>query len=149
VLAQTSAVKECERGQHGKATARREEPPQQADAIGMGMEKNALWILELAVELQLSLCVEAHCRSAGRRAYEATLGAIKEYVAWTTMEGDVKVFVQNCLHSVATIPGDTVTRPLGTQLHTTKPNEILHFDFLYIELSRDGSIRTHYFSRMT
>jgi hypothetical protein len=25
----------------------------------------------------------------------------------------------------------------GTQLHATKPNEILHFDFLYIGLSRD------------
>jgi transposase InsO family protein len=26
----------------------------------------------------------------------------------------------------------------STQLHATKPNEILHFDFLYIGLSRDG-----------
>jgi hypothetical protein len=47
-------------------------------------------------------------------------------VAWTTMAKDVKVFVQNCLHCVATIPGDKVPRPLGTQLHVTKPNEILH-----------------------
>jgi hypothetical protein len=36
-----------------------------------------------------------------KRAYEAKLGAIKEYVAWTTMAKDVKVFVQNCLHCVA------------------------------------------------
>jgi Integrase core domain/Integrase zinc binding domain len=81
-----------------------------------------------AVELQLRLCVEAH---------EATLSAIKEHVAWTTMAKDVKVFVQNCLHCVATIPGDKVPRPLGTQLHATRPNEILHFDFLFIVLSRD------------
>jgi transposase InsO family protein len=54
------------------------------------------------------------------------------------MAKDVKVFVQNCLHSIATIPGDKVPRSLGTQLHATKPNEILHFDFLYIGLSRDG-----------
>jgi hypothetical protein len=54
------------------------------------------------------------------------------------MAKDVKVFVQNCLHCVATIPGDKVPRPLGRQLHATKPNEILHFDFLYIGLSRDG-----------
>jgi Integrase zinc binding domain len=102
------------------------------------MMNNALWIPERAVELQLRLCVEAHCRSAGHRAYEATLGTIKEYVAWTTMAKDVKVFVQNCLHCVATIPGDKVPRPLGTQLHATKPNEILHFDFLHFGLSRDG-----------
>jgi Integrase zinc binding domain len=67
---------------------------------------NALWIPEHAVELKLRLCVEAHCRSAGLRAYEETLGAIKGYVAWTTMAKDVKVFVQNCLHCIATIPGD-------------------------------------------
>jgi transposase InsO family protein len=47
-------------------------------------------------------------------------------------------FVQNCLCCVATIPANKVPRPLGTQLHATKPNEILHFDFVYIGLSRDG-----------
>jgi Integrase zinc binding domain len=82
--------------------------------------------------------VEAHCRSTEHRAYEATLGTIKDYVAWTTMVKDVEVFVQNCLYCVATIPGDKVPRPLGRQLHATKSKEILHFDFLYIELSRDG-----------
>jgi hypothetical protein len=59
----------------------------------MRMMKNALWIPKRAVELQLRLCVEAHCRSAGHRVYEAKLGAIKEYVAWTTMAKGVKVFV--------------------------------------------------------
>jgi hypothetical protein len=54
------------------------------------------------------------------------------------MAKDVKVFVQNCLHCVATMPGVKVPRLLGTQLHATKPNKILHFDFLYIGLSRDG-----------
>jgi transposase InsO family protein len=102
------------------------------------MMNNALWNTECAVEVQLRLCVEAHSRSTGHREYEETLGAIKEYVAWTTVAKDVKVFVQNCLHCVATIRGDKVPRPLSTQLHATKPNEILHFDFLYIWLSRDG-----------
>jgi hypothetical protein len=101
----------------------------------MRMTKNALWIPERAVDLQLRLCVEAHCHSAGHRAYEATHGAIKEYVAWTAMVKDVKVFLQNCLHCVATIPGNKVPRPMGTQLHATKLNEILNFDFLYIGLS--------------
>jgi hypothetical protein len=137
-LVQQSAVDEHERCQQSNAMARQEVPPQQVNAGGMRMINNALWIPERAVELQLRLCVEAHCRSAGHRAYEATLGAIKEYVACTTMAKDIKVFVQNCLHCVATVPGDKVPRPLCTQLHATKPNEILHFDFLYIGLSRDG-----------
>jgi Integrase core domain/Integrase zinc binding domain len=138
LLVQKSAVDEYERCQQSNAMARQDVPPQQVDAGGMRMMNNALWIPERAVELQLRLCVEAYGRSAGHRAYEATLGAINEYVAWTTMAKDVKVFVQNCLHCVATVPGDKVLRPLGMQLHATKPNEILHFDFLYIGLSRDG-----------
>jgi hypothetical protein len=137
LLLQQSAVNENEHCEQSSATACQEEPPRQVDAGGMRMIINALWIPDRAVELQLRLCVEAHCRSAGHRAYEATLGAIKEYVAWTTMAKDFKVFVQNCLHCVATIPGDKVPRPLGTQLHATKPNEILLFDFLYIGMSRD------------
>jgi hypothetical protein len=80
-LVQQSAVNEYERYQQANATARRELPPQQVDAGGMRMMNNALWIPEPAVELQLRLCVETQCRSAGHRAYEATLGAIKEYVA--------------------------------------------------------------------
>jgi hypothetical protein len=137
-LVQQGVVDEYERCQQGNAIARQEVPPQQINAGGMRMINNALWIPERAVELQLRLCVEAHCRSAGNRAYEESLGAIKEYVAWTTMAKDAKVFLQNCLHCVATIPGDKVPRPLGTQLHATKPNDILHFDFLCIGLSRDG-----------
>jgi hypothetical protein len=54
------------------------------------------------------------------------------------MAKDVKVFLQSCLHCVVTIPGDKVPRQLGTQLRSTKLNEILHFDLLYIGLSRDG-----------
>jgi IS30 family transposase len=57
------------------------------------------------------------------------------------MAKDVKVFVQNCLHCVDTIPEDKVPRTLSTQIHATKPNEILHFDFLYIGLSRDGKFQ--------
>jgi Integrase zinc binding domain len=138
ILALQSAVDEYERCQQDNAMARQEVPPQQVDAGGMRMMNNELWTPERAVELQLSLCVEAHCRSAGHRAYEATLGAIKEYVAWTTMAKDFKVFVKNCLHCVATVHGEKVPRPLGTKLHAIKPNEILHFHFLYIVLSRDG-----------
>jgi hypothetical protein len=53
------------------------------------------------------------------------------------MENDgegVQGFVQNCLCCVATIPGEKVPRPLSTQLHATKPNEIPHFDYLYIQV---------------
>jgi hypothetical protein len=77
LLVQHSAVNEYERCQQSNATACKEVSPQLVGAGGMGMMNNALWIPERAVELQLRLCVEAHCRSARHKAYEATLGAIK------------------------------------------------------------------------
>jgi hypothetical protein len=134
ILAQKSAVNEYERYQQSNKTAHQIVPPQQVDDGCMRMMKNALWIPERAVELQLCLCVDAYCRSAGHRAFEATLGEIKKYVVRTTMAKDFKVFVHNCSHCVSTIPEDKVPRPLGTQLHATNPIEILHFDFLYIGL---------------
>jgi hypothetical protein len=57
------------------------------------------------------------------------------------MAKDVKFFVENCLPGVATIPEDKVPRPLDMQLHAIKPNEILHFDFLYTGSSRNGKYR--------
>jgi hypothetical protein len=81
LLVQQTAVDVNERCQQGSAMARQEVPPRQVDAVGMRMINNALWIPERADELQLRLCVMAHCVSAGHRAYEATLGAIKAYVA--------------------------------------------------------------------
>jgi hypothetical protein len=53
------------------------------------------------------------------------------------MARDVNVFVQNCLHCVAIIPGYKVLRLLRAHLHATKPNEIMHFYFLYMGLSRN------------
>jgi hypothetical protein len=64
LLVQQSAVNKCERCQQSNAMARQEVPPQQVDASSMRMMNNALWIPERAVELQLRLCVEAHCLSA-------------------------------------------------------------------------------------
>jgi hypothetical protein len=54
------------------------------------------------------------------------------------MTKDVKIFVQNCLHCVATIHRDKGPSPLGTQQQAIKPNAILRFDLLYTGLSRDG-----------
>jgi hypothetical protein len=81
LLVRQSAANEYERYQQGKVTAWQEVPPQQVDAGGIRMMNNALWIPERAIELQLRLWVEAHCRSARHRACQATLGTIKEYEA--------------------------------------------------------------------
>jgi hypothetical protein len=54
--------------------------------------------------------------------YNAIFIAIKEYVIWNNMAKDIKVFVKSCLHCVSSASGEKVARPLGTQVHATKPS---------------------------
>jgi transposase InsO family protein len=138
LLVQQSAVDECERCQQSNATARQEVPPQQANDGGTRMMNNALWIPERAVELQLRLCVRARCRPAGHRAYEATLGAIKDYVAWTRW----RRISRNLCKTVFTVS----LLFLETKCHgcwvrsymRSSPTRSCTSTHLYVGLSRDG-----------
>ena len=62
----------------------------------------------------------------------------------------MREFVRQCLHCADTRSGDVVPRPLGETVHGTAPNEVVHFDYLYVGesgpqasqgLSEDGSFR--------
>ena len=48
------------------------------------------------------------------------------------MEEDIKAFVQSCLVCILSSSGEKVRRPLGSQVHASKVNELLHFDYLYV-----------------
>jgi RNase H-like domain found in reverse transcriptase len=147
VLAQQSAVNEYEQYQKSNATDREEVPPQQVDAGGMRMMSNVIWIPERAVELQLRLCVEEQCRSAGHRAYEATLGAINKYTVWITMAQDVKVFVQNSLHCVAILQTKCHARWIRSYMRPS-PTRSCTSTFLILGCQEMESISTCYFSRI-
>jgi hypothetical protein len=47
------------------------------------------------------------------------------------MAKDMKALVNACLHCLPTRGGVRIPRPLGTQIHATKPNEIIHMDWIY------------------
>ena len=62
----------------------------------------------------------------------------------------MREFVRQCLHCADTRSGDVVPRPLGETVHGTAPNEVVHFDYLYVGesgpqasqgLSEDGGFR--------
>ena len=44
----------------------------------------------------------------------------------------MREFVRHCLHCADTRSGDVVPRPLGETVHGTAPNEVVHFDYLYV-----------------
>jgi hypothetical protein len=55
------------------------------------------------------------------------------------MSKNVKVFVGSCFHCIASAPVETTPRPRGEAMHATKPNEIIHFDYLYMGKSVDDA----------
>jgi hypothetical protein len=74
----------------------------------------------------------AHTGLAGHRGYRSTLDQIRSHFSWSTMETYLTSFCENCLHCLSALGGDEKPRPLGEALHASEPNEIIHFDVLYM-----------------
>ena len=81
------------------------------------------------MDLKAQLIVLAHSGTSGHRGVRSTLNRLKQFFIWDNMGEDVSTFVHRCLHclSVRDFKGKSL---LGSQLHATEPNMILHYDFL-------------------
>ena len=90
-----------------------------------------IWIPDKNVDLQLRILVIAHTAGGGHRGIETTLRNVKKYFQWKQMAQDVKTFCRTCLHCTVN-QNEVIPRPLAETLHATKPNQVLHYDFLYI-----------------
>lgn len=95
-------------------------------------DKGKVWIPDDASSLQLRICVVGHFGAAGHRSTETTLAAIKERFIWKDLDQDVIFFVRRCLHCASTIGGPPQPRPLGEALHADRPNEVIHWDYLFM-----------------
>ena len=111
--------------------------------------RHILWIPDSDKQLQVRLMICAHMRDAGHRGVAATLVGVQEFGVWSGMEAQVRALVRQCLHCADTRSGDVVPRPLGEKVHGTAPNEVVHFDYLYVGesgpqasqgLSEDGGL---------
>ena len=51
-------------------------------------------------------------------------------------------FVKQCLHCMDSKADEKIPRPLGEMVHGKRPDEVLHFDYLYVgnsgPLGKDG-----------
>jgi Integrase zinc binding domain/Integrase core domain len=95
-----------------------------------------VWIPAAAHDLQLRICIVAH--TGGHRGIRATTDSIKALFFWPKLVRDVRTFCNTCLHCRSTIGGNRTPRPFGQALHASLPNEIIHFDFLYMGPSQAG-----------
>jgi len=102
------------------------------DSSGLKMLDGKIWIPDEAAELQLKLLVIAHCGQAGHRGADSTESILKETYHWTGLKEDVIEFTKACLHCIVGKTGHKIPRPISLTLHASKPNEVIHFDFLYM-----------------
>jgi Integrase core domain/Integrase zinc binding domain len=114
----------------------KEVAPKKRGANGLLInEQGKILIPTNAGSMQVRLCGIAHCGRGGHRGHQVTLSTIKDQYSWKVMSKDIKVFVGSCFHCIASAPGETTPRPMGKALHASKPNEVIHFDYLYMDTS--------------
>ncbi|KAH9185665.1 hypothetical protein AeNC1_012358 [Aphanomyces euteiches] len=88
--------------------------------------------------IKIRIMILAHCGAAGHRGIDSTTQTISERYFWTDMASDVTRFCKQCFHCQKSAAGKVIPVPLGSQIHASMPNEILHFDFLYVGPSDTG-----------
>ncbi len=99
--------------------------------------KGKVWVPN--PDTQISILVLAHQGAAGHRSVSVTQKLIENAeLWWPAVQANVATFCASCLHCLDVGLGERVPRPLGEQLHGTRPFDVLHFDFVYIGDSNDG-----------
>lgn len=100
-----------------------------------------IWIPEDCEELKLKIMVISHTSSMGHRGIDATRSIISESFWWETLEKDLRNFIKNCLHCIVSRTGDIRPRPLASALHGSRPNEVVHIDYLYMGKEAFGNLK--------
>lgn len=98
----------------------------------------AVWIPDLAADLQLRMCVIAHTGPSGHRGFKTSLRVLRPFFTWSTDEEDMSNFVKACIHCLSTSGGGKEPRPYGPAFHGTKPNDLLQFDYVEIAPGANG-----------
>lgn len=107
------------------------------DDDGLLRIEGKVWVPDTDDGLKLKLLTVAHAGQAGHRGGEATAATLREEFIWKGLTTDARDFVSNCLLCMLSRSGAKIPRPLSNTLHASKPNEVLHFDYLYLGDSQD------------
>ena len=109
-------------------------------------EDKQVWLMNDKIwipdeDLATRLMTIGHAGSAGHRGFDSTFRAISSRFSWKGIKDDIARFTESCLHCLRGHPS-LVPRPLGEQVHGTRPNEVLHFDYAkvydkYVLIIRD------------
>lgn len=108
------------------------------DSRGTIKRQGKYWIPETDKGLIMRMIMTTHCGPSIHRGVGSTLKKLKRYVNWKGMDEEVRNFISSCLLCAQTKGGQIVHRPFGTSKSASTVNEVIHFDFLYLEESEEG-----------
>ena len=97
-----------------------------------------IWVPAEAERLKWVLFALAHQGLAGHRGQKATLANLQRRFTWTAMQQEVSKWRCNCLQCIKLHTGETIPRPLGSQLLAEYPGEIVSMDYIKMGTTRTG-----------
>lgn len=102
------------------------------DDEGFLTVQGKLWIPVDASELVTRLMIIAHCGPQGHRGVHATMMVLQYHFHISNLQKHVQGFLRRCLLCLHVKGGKIIPRPWSETIRSTRRNEILHLDFLYM-----------------
>ncbi len=87
--------------------------------------------------LKVRIMIGSHAYAGGHRGIPSSIMALRKEFWWTNLEEDVTNFVKSCIHCLVSKNGTMIKRPLGNNLVAEKIMEVLHIDFLTMNVSAE------------
>eukprot|EP00918_Siedleckia_nematoides_P063626 GHVU01138476.1.p1 GENE.GHVU01138476.1~~GHVU01138476.1.p1 ORF type:complete len:634 (-),score=41.93 GHVU01138476.1:43-1881(-) len=100
--------------------------------------KGPIWLPSQAEEIILRVLVIAHAYDGLHCSQDVTIQLVRKHFSWKGMQIDIRRFVRECLHCLRGSTNSMIPRPLGETLTAQWPNEVLHIDFLQLDVAVDG-----------
>ena len=101
-------------------------------------DQRRVWIPDQAVRMKRVLYALAHQGLAGHRGQKATMVNLTSRFVWTNMKTEAEAWRQDCLQCIKLFNGETIPRPLGSQLIAEYPGEVVSMDYIKLGATRTG-----------
>ena len=97
-----------------------------------------IWVPDGAQQLKRTLYALAHQGIADHRGQKATLATLQRSFFWQDMKKETEGWRKQCFQCLKLATGDTVPRPLGSQLLAERPGEIVSMDYIKMGTAKSG-----------
>ena len=104
-------------------------------AVGVYVDAAGRIFVPDSHHLRLRLCIVAHQGLGGHRGSETTAQWLTSRFTWPGIQSDIRTLCLGCLHCLRTKGGKTIPRPRQHIPAAHSPNEVVHFDYIFIRKS--------------